>query len=124
MNLNNIRSQTSCFPMPPPPGVYHTGKLYTTGEKFKPLLGDFFTLMEESPGLASRDDKNLMKVKVELDGNNVGAIMNSLCFTQGMPVSYLKDKESGTTLTFTALYNQPMKLIYMGEKKESENTLN
>lgn len=79
--------------------------------------------MKESPDLVdSHDNRDLMKVIVVLDNKNIGAIMQSLCFVEGIPVTYLENKVPGDILTFTALYCHPVKLTYMGEKVEQPST--
>jgi hypothetical protein len=105
-----------CIHMPPP-GIPYTGKLYITGETVTALIGPFALLRKESPELVlSRNSRDVMKVIVELDDSCTGLLKKSLCFTEGFPVNYLKDKNPGDVLTFTALSNYPMKLTYMGIK--------
>jgi len=76
-------------------------------------------LHKESPDLFPQGRINnyeLIKIKVEFtnDMKPNGAILKAKCFTEGIPVEYLNDKNHGDLLIFKAFYNQPMKLTYIG----------
>jgi hypothetical protein len=103
-----------CKPMPPPEGRFYTGKLYLTGKTTEVSQEIFNELKKQSPELVKGDWEALFGVVVVLDDSCVGAIQQSLCFTQGFPKSLFNNIRQGDNLEFKALGCFPMKLSYMG----------